>query len=199
MRIFVIASLFFASVFANVNNCNNCNSVNYYNECDIANALIRQAKASNTDPKIVYTLAKIETGFNPLLIAFVTSSKKDYKFENATTKKGRYKDKYIVSISSSSVETLSAIAKELIDSGYSVDVGLMQINSVNFEPDSVEDIFDLDTNIKKAISVLAMCQNRYESTKNVIECYNKGFMAKKSDDYYAKFKSSFIRDFGGVK
>ena len=64
-------------------------------------------------------------------------------------KKGRYKDKYIVSISSSSVETLSAIAKELIDSGYSVDVGLMQINSVNFEPDSVEDIFDLDTNIKK--------------------------------------------------
>ena len=87
MRIFVIASLFFASVFANVNNCNNCNSVNYYNEYDIANALIRQAKASNTDPKIVYTLAKIETGFNPLLIAFVTSSKKDYKFENATTKK----------------------------------------------------------------------------------------------------------------
>ena len=187
MRFFVIASLFFVSVFGNFNNCNNCNISNYYNEYDIANALIRQAKASNTDPKIVYTLAKIETGFNPLLIAFVTNSEKEYKFENATTKKGRYKGKYIVSISYSSVETLAAIAKELIDSGYSV------------EPDSVEDIFDLDTNIKKAISVLAMCQNRYESTKNVIECYNKGFTAKKSDDYYAKFKSSFIRDFGGVK
>lgn len=170
-----------------------------YSNQDIANSIKKQSNLANVDKRLIYTIAKIESGFNPLVIAF-TSTKKDFDFPNAKTKICKYnKSKYLIQIKSKDKQNLIKIAKYLINQGYKVDVGLMQINSVNFTQNELYKMFELDYNIKKSIRVLSQCQLKMQNLKDTIECYNKGFKKYNKKDYYAKFKNSFITDFGGVK
>lgn len=185
MRVLILLSLFVATVFAR-------------DDFMIARSIIKHSIKSGIDPKIVYTIAKIESGFKPLAIAFTTSQNQGFEFDEAVVRRQAYKDKYLISISPSSKRAAKAIAKELIGRGYRVDVGLMQINSINFKASELDMILDIDGNIKKSLEVLSICQQHYGNTKNIIECYNKGFNADRADDYYNRFKKSFNRDFGGA-
>lgn len=166
-----------------------------YSDFDIANSIKKQAIINNIDQRIIYTIAKIESGFNPFIISF-TANHKNFKFPNFKITIQKYKTKYLISISSNNKYKLSKIANYLINKGYKVDIGLMQINSVNFNNLELNQMFELDYNISKSIIVLNQCRNRMKDLKNTIECYNKGFKKTNSKDYYTKFKNSFIKDFG---
>nr|MBP3724492.1 transglycosylase SLT domain-containing protein [Campylobacter sp.] len=169
-----------------------------YNNQEIANSIKKQAILSNVDTRILYTIAKIESNFNPFVIAF-TSKNKNFKFANANVKTQKYKDKYLIQIRSNDKNNLVKIAKFLINKGYKIDVGLMQINSVNFKENELYEMFSLDYNISKSIGVLSLCQSKMKNLKDTIECYNKGFKRYANKDYYARFKNSFNKDFGGVR
>lgn len=178
----VIALIFFSlSLFA-------------YSNKEIANAIKRQAMVNGIDQRLIYTIAKIESGFKPLTISF-TSYKDKFYFEKAKTKIAKYRDKYIISITADK-DTLVKISYYLIEKGYLVDVGLMQLNSQNFNKTELIKAFELDYNISKSLKVLVDCQKKFKHLKETIECYNKGFRKNVNYDYYARFKNSFNRDFG---
>lgn len=88
--------------------------------------------------------------------------------------------------------------KLLIQQNISVDVGLMQINSVNFKENEIENIFKPSFNISKSAFILEQCKKAKQRLKPSIECYNKGLKKSSSFEYYERFKESFLRDFGGL-
>lgn len=186
-NVFILLLLIHSCLFAN------------FSEASIAKALKENSQQAGIDGRILYTIAKIETNFNPLTIAFV--SKEHYKpFKNTKTLKQKYKDRFLYSISSNDKDVLIEHARDLIVlKKESVDVGLMQINSINFSLDELDNMFDLNYNIAKSLKVLDICCVKYSNVKEIIECYNKGFRQHKYNDYYTKFKKSFTKDFGGIQ
>ncbi|WP_096025400.1 transglycosylase SLT domain-containing protein [Campylobacter lanienae] len=183
MRVFVSLVFICNIVFAN------------YSEADIANTIKKYAKEYDIDQRILYTIAKIESGFNPKAIAFVSKTKNPLKFSEVKVKTARYKDKYIISLSPHSKKKAISLAKQIINAGYKVDIGLFQINSVNFKYNEIEKMFNIDDNAKKAVEILNFCSLKKQKFKNTIECYNKGLRSNTNLDYYNKFKNSFIKDF----
>lgn len=171
----------------------------------IANTLKEQASLNRIDSRIIYTIAKIESNFTPLVISFRNKTKKlsqDLAFLNTLQKNGliavrakNYGAEHIISIFSQDKNILELIASDLIRKHYLIDVGLMQINSQNFTLGELSSIFHLDVNIQKSIDFLRVCQRRFQTLKDTIECYNKGFTKKRRYDYYTRFKTSFINDF----
>lgn len=168
-----------------------------FSEQEISSALKRQAKAANIDEKVLYTLAKIESGFRPFLISFV-SEHQNYQFGGVKSKATRYGNKYIITIEGDKKAVIK-IAKTLIKDDFNIDVGLMQINSQNFKASEIEKMFELDYNIAKATKVLALCQDKYSNVASIIECYNKGYKQNSKFSYFNRFKQSYLRDFAGVK
>ncbi|CAD7289530.1 hypothetical protein LMG7974_01607 [Campylobacter majalis] len=165
-----------------------------YSAQDIADGLKQASVISNIDKRVLYTIAKIESDFTPLIISF-TSKNKDHSYENLKKSVSKYKDKYLISFRGDE-SSLKLALKDLINKGYKVDAGLMQINSVNFKIDEIEQIFDIKYNIDKSIAVLNMCILLNSNTKQAIECYNKGKRSRyTSYDYYEKFKNSYITAF----
>ena len=85
---------------------------------------------------------------------------------------------------------------DLIDKGYKVDCGLMQINSANFKKSEIDDIFKLDYNIAKSTKILISCINSKGKLSDSIECYNKGTKRiYTSYDYYKNFKFYYLKAF----
>ncbi|ECK2550142.1 lytic transglycosylase domain-containing protein [Campylobacter jejuni] len=162
---------------------------------EIANALKYNAYKYNINKKILYTIAKIESNFKINIITFVSEKKWNINGGGIKTKNNKYKNKYLVQIEGN-IYSLKKITSYLIQNGYKVDVGLMQINSQNFNLNELNDVFTIDYNIKKAISILEQCKNKFQSIKNTIECYNKGNRIGKKYDYYQKFVNNYIKDFG---
>ncbi|SQC36443.1 invasion protein IagB [Helicobacter fennelliae] len=168
---------------------------------DIANALKKASLQSGIDKKMLYTLAKIESEFNPHIIAFVSKKKFNITKESKREihiKNIPYKDKYIVQIRTDK-ETLKHLASQLIRQGFSVDMGLMQINSSNVSQKELEHIFDLDFNLAKSTYILKSCIKQKTYLRESIEYYNKGLRKVTNYDYYKKFKRSFIKDFANIK
>lgn len=163
----------------------------------VANALKKASLEHNIDKKILYTIAKIESGFNPNIIAFTNSSKwHNISNEKISIKNIPYsKSKYLVQIKADK-EILKQIALQLISQGFSVDIGLMQVNSKNISKDEIEYIFDLDYNLNKSIYIFKSCVKAKTNIKDSIECYNKGYKTPKNYNYYKKFQASFVKDFG---
>lgn len=168
-----------------------------YSEQEISEALKRQAKLAKIDEKVLYTIAKIESGFKPYLISFV-SEHQNYIFKNLQINIKKYGDRYIVSLSGSK-ENIIKTAKMLFKDEFSIDVGLMQINSQNFKADEIEKMFELDYNIEKATTILKLCNDKYSEIARIIECYNKGYTKVSQFSYFNRFKKSFLKDFAGVK
>ncbi|OCS21965.1 hypothetical protein CFVI97532_07130 [Campylobacter fetus subsp. venerealis cfvi97/532] len=165
-----------------------------YSDQDIADELKIASAKSNINKRVLYTIAKIESDFTPLIISF-TSYKKDHNYPNLIRSVGKYKNKYIISFRGDEINLKNAL-EDLINKGYKVDVGLMQINSVNFTKDEIGDIFNIKYNIDKSVSVLKTCIDLTKTTKQSIECYNKGKKSKYSNyDYYEKFKNSYLMAF----
>ncbi|TEY00719.1 transglycosylase SLT domain-containing protein [Campylobacter sp. US33a] len=171
-----------------------------YSKEEIAYMLKKQALYSQIDARVLYTVAKIESGFNPFIISFVSTTNKNFNYDKVvkTTIKPYQNNKFIVNIESKDVEKLVNITKDLIEDGYKVDVGLMQINSQNFSKSEIKKMFELKTNILKATEILKLCGIKYQNIKNTIECYNKGYRQGEVLTYFNRFKESFNKDFGGV-
>ncbi|QKG30261.1 transglycosylase SLT domain-containing protein [Campylobacter sp. RM16187] len=168
-----------------------------YSDQDIADGLRMASVKSNIDKRVLYTIAKIESDFTPLIISF-TSHNKDHDYPNLKRSIGKYKNKYLISFRGDK-ESLKAALENLIEKGYRVDAGLMQINSVNFSKDEIDDIFNIEYNIDKSISVLKMCVSLTKNTKQAIECYNKGKKSIYSNyDYYEKFKNNYLMAFAKI-
>lgn len=183
MRVFVSLVFICNIVFAN------------YSELDIANTIKKYAKEYDIDQRILYTIAKIESGFNPKAIAFVSETKNPLKFNKVKIKVAKYKNKYLISLYPHSKQKSIELAKQIIGAGYKIDIGLFQINSVNFKYNEIEKMFNIEYNTKKAIEVLNFCSSKKQTFKNTIECYNKGLKSNTNFDYYLRFKNSFIKDF----
>ncbi|EJJ7261997.1 transglycosylase SLT domain-containing protein [Campylobacter coli] len=167
----------------------------FANNLDIANALKHNAIKYDIDKKILYTIAKIESNFETNIIAFLSDKKWKIKGESIKIKNIKYKNKFLVQIRAS-INELKQIATYLIQKGYKIDVGLMQINSINFNLDELNVIFNPNYNIQKAVIVLKQCRNNFKNTKNTIECYNKGNRIGEKYDYYQRFLKHYIKDFG---
>lgn len=168
-----------------------------YSPDDISKALKEASHKHEIDKKILYTLAKIESGFNPLIISFV-SSKKDYDFKNLTKNTKKYKDKYLISLQGSEKDLIDALKILLRYKKLRVDVGLMQINSVNFSYSEIDHIFKPSYNINKSSEILKACKALKSNLKDSIECYNKGTGKYVKYDYYNRFKNSYVKDFSNI-
>lgn len=165
-----------------------------YSKQNIANSLRNANAKSKIDKRVLYTLAKIESNFTPLIISF-TSYSKDFSYPNLTKKVSKYKNKYIISFNGEEYDLKPAVL-DLIDKGYKVDCGLMQINSANFKKSEIDDIFKLDYNIAKSTKILISCINSKGKLSDSIECYNKGTKRiYTSYDYYKNFKFYYLKAF----
>lgn len=174
--------------------CNADISNDEYSKQNIANSLRNVSAKSKIDKRVLYTLAKIESNFTPLIISF-TSYSKDFSYPNLTKKVSKYKNKYIISFNGEEYDLKLAVL-DLIDKGYKVDCGLMQINSANFKKNEIDDIFKLDYNIAKSTKILISCINSKGKLSDSIECYNKGTKRiYTSYDYYKNFKFYYLKAF----
>ena len=106
--------------------------------------------------------------------------------------------KWVVAIKPINEAYAREIAKMLIKDGFSIDVGLGQINSVNFSKDELDDIFNPEFNLKKCAKVLRKCYNaKSKDMRNTIECYNYGMRNRHSNPYYKRFYEHYKKEFGG--
>ena len=169
-----------------------------YDDFEIANALKLASIQNDIDKRVLYTLAKIESNFNPLIISF-TAKHTNFHFKNLHKSVKKYKDKYLINFRGSEEDLQKALRVLLQDKSLKIDVGLMQINNVNFNKSEIPYIFNPSYNTQKATLVLKECIAKKALMKDSIECYNKGFRRVSHFDYYARFKKSFLRDFGGIK
>lgn len=167
----------------------------FANNLDIANALKCNAIRYGIDKKILYTIAKLESNFETNIIAFLSDEKWNITGKSVKIKNIKYKNKFLVQIRAN-LNELKQIATYLIQKGYKIDVGLMQVNSTNFNLNELDAIFKPNYNIKKAVVVLKQCKNKFKNIKNTIECYNKGNRIGKKYDYYQRFVNHYIKDFG---
>ncbi|MDI2113874.1 lytic transglycosylase domain-containing protein [Commensalibacter nepenthis] len=100
------------------------------------------------------------------------------------------------------------VTKKLIAQGYSVDIGLMQINSKNLPRIgmSVEEVFDPCTNIKAGAMILSanysnalkITSNQQEALKIALSLYNtgttyRGFSNGYVGKYYVSVNAKFTR------
>lgn len=191
MKFLLVLTISFVFLYANI-----------YSDNSIAKELRNASVKYNIDSKVLYTLAKIESNFNPFIISFTTTNPKDYNFLNLKKTIAKYNGKkYIVTFSSKDrkgLDDLKFALRELIKLNIKVDVGLMQINSVNFKDDEIDNIFKPRFNIQKSIAILKYCIYSKRQTKKAIECYNKGNRKVRNYDYYARFLRSYLRDFSSI-
>jgi type IV secretion system protein VirB1 len=169
---------------------------------EIADAIKETANKSGLDARVYYTIAKIESGFEPWCIGLIGNAQlikaiKDLKvFDVKTSKTG---DNYLVSVISSSKEDIIALAKVLYPLNINFDVGLMQISKQHIEENEIEKIFEPNYNLAKGSNILYGCANKFKEIKASIECYNKGFNVGNNKKYYELFLSSYNRNFGAAK
>lgn len=165
-----------------------------YDNFEIANALKLASIQNDIDKRVLYTLAKIESNFNPLVISF-TSKQNHFSFKNLTKRTSRYKNKYLINFLGEEKDLQEAL-RYLIRQGIKVDVGLMQINSTNFKEKEIPFIFNPSYNVKKSLEILKYCIKEKKIVKDSIECYNKGTNRDyQSYEYYKRFYISFLKDF----
>lgn len=143
-----------------------------YDDFEIANALKLASIQNDIDKRVLYTLAKIESNFNPLIISF-TAKHTNFHFKNLQKSVKKYKDRYLINFKGSEKELQKALKILLQDKTLKIDVGLMQINNVNFNKSEIPYIFNPSYNTQKATLVLKECIAKKALMKDSIECYTK--------------------------
>ena len=189
-------------------NCSASDKV--FSEEHVAETLIKVAKEKKINAKILYTIASIESNFEPLAIAVETTSRsagvltalrsKNIRVIYDKEKSKTFHSKIsIISLYPKDLETAKYIIKILKKYHFCFDVGLMQINTFNFKEKEVEAMFYPEKNIKKAAEVYGHCKQRFSSLKHRIECYNrgKGNLSKdlKRKKYYYPYWKRFKRHY----
>ncbi|CZE47503.1 transglycosylase SLT domain-containing protein [Campylobacter geochelonis] len=163
------------------------------------------AKTQGVSPKILYTIVKIESNFEPFAISFLTNKENALYFKKLETQNIRIKisnyslnrTKWVVSIKPKNQEYAKEIAKILVENGFNIDVGLGQLNSQNFKKDEFEYVFEPSYNLTKCAQVLRKCFNaKDKNMQKTIECYNYGMRNRGSNPYYKRFYEHYIKEFG---
>lgn len=180
-----------------------------YSKNDIINSINFVSKKHGVSPKILFTIIKIESDFNPFAISFLTNEANAKYFKSienkqfATISISNYslnRSKWVVSIHPYTQAYATQIATMLYNDGFKIDVGLGQINAVNFTPNELNYIFNPVYNLSKCAIVLRRCFNFNKKNKkdlrDTIECYNYGMRNRPSDPYYRKFYKYYMQFFG---
>lgn len=153
------------------------------------------AKQSGVDRKIYYSIIKIESDWESNIVAFNAS--KEFYNELKPLKKiiGDISLKFIRPnriVIIADRESIISIAQVLYARKINFDLGLAQINSVNFKENEIPKMFEPKYNLIKANNVLAQCAEYYRiSPKSTIECYNKGFRKHRNYAYFQKFLKAY--------
>lgn len=175
-----------------------------YTQRDIVDAINTIAIENKVSPKILYTIIKIESDFNPFAISFLTDEQnaqyfKKLKTPNINILVSKYTlntKKWVVSIRPINEYYAKEIARLLIRDGFSIDVGLGQINSVNFDTEELDYIFNPFYNLQKCAQVLRRCFDAKKGDlEYTIECYNYGIRDRKSNPYYKRFYEHYMKEF----
>ena len=153
------------------------------------------AKYSGVDKKVYYSIIKIESDWESNIVAFNAS--KEFYNELKPLKKiiGDISLKFIRPnrvVIIADRESIISIAQVLYARKINFDLGLAQINSVNFKENEIPKMFEPKYNLIKANNVLAQCAEYYRiSPKSTIECYNKGFRKHRNYAYFQKFLKAY--------
>jgi type IV secretion system protein VirB1 len=180
------------------------NTLLAFNNTYIANALKEISKKEDIDSRILYTIAQIESNFEPLVISMSIEKKYALKFKqiknpNIKIKMKEYKynnEKWIVNFYPKNLAFAKELARAFKKQNFSFDVGITQINTKNFKIEEIDYIFDPRYNILKSSKVLKECLKIKKDIKNTIECYNYGTKKRDSYPYYNRFKTTFLKNFG---
>ena len=176
-----------------------------YSPNEIVNAIAAVAQNEGVKPEILYTIVKIESDFEPYTISFLTNkSNADYfaglRNQNIRIKTSNYSlnsSKWVVTIIPANEIYAVQIAKYLYEDGFSIDVGLGQLNAVNFSQNEIDYIFNPMYNLTKCAKILRKCWNvKNKNIKDTIECYNYGMRKRYSNPYYKRFYEHYERFFG---
>lgn len=175
-----------------------------YTTDQIYYAINSVAKEYKISPKILYTIVKIESNFRPFAISFLTNKENAEYFKSLESRQVKItisnyslnRSKWVVAIHPSNEKAAKQIAKLLVEDGFSVDVGLGQINSINFTVAEIDKIFDPKYNLKKGAKVLRDCFDaKNGDLEYTIECYNYGMRNRSSNPYYRRFYEHYIKKF----
>ncbi|ROR38773.1 transglycosylase SLT domain-containing protein [Caminibacter pacificus] len=161
----------------------------------LAEKIERIANYYNIDPKVIYTIIKIESNFNPFSINANFKSKEKKKAFIKLLK--QYGVKYsvwgkAVSVSPKTKKTAKMLIENLkLMKVSSYDIGLMQINSKNLTETEEKLALNPEYSIIKGTKILRKCfdYNNYNIYKTLI-CYNG------STVYAKKFYLAYIKLFG---
>lgn len=194
MKFSLFLLLLFSNLFATSSN-------------EIINSIYYVANKEGVSPRILYTIMKIESDFNPYAISFLTNQANAQYFKSLENYYAKIdisnyslnRSKWAVSIKPANKEYAKSIARSLYRDGFKIDVGLGQINAVNFSEDEINYIFEPYYNLTKCAKVLRRCFNFHGKSKDLrdtIECYNYGMRKRPSDPYYRKFYKYYMQFFG---
>jgi len=150
-------------------------------EHNIAYEIKKNASLYSLEPRVIYALISIESGFNPNAIAVETTYEKAQVLKALESKEiviktgETYHSKIsLVSIYPEDFATAIFIVRKLKELGFIFDAGLMQVNTVNFSAEEAISILNPSENIKKGVRHLASCIKQFAILKYSIECYNRG-------------------------
>lgn len=215
MKKFLLSLLFLSSISsAYYYDINYNNNINYLNDLEdlILNYDMKQAirdidmvaNEQGIDFDILYTIVKIESNFKPLQISFLTNEKNAKYFkkqanENIKVIISSYslnRAKWVVNIQTNTVKRAKEITKILVEGGFSVDVGLGQLNSINYSLEEIDYIFDPVYNLRKCAEILRNCYKaKNGNLQKAIECYNYGTRERGSNPYYKRFYEHYMKEF----
>ena len=176
-----------------------------YSPNEIVNAIAAVAQNEGVKPEILYTIVKIESDFEPYTISFLTNkANADYfaglRNQNIRIKTSNYSlnsSKWVVTIIPANEIYAVQIAKYLYEDGFSIDVGLGQLNAVNFSQNEIDYIFNPMYDLTKCAKILRKCWNaKDKNIKDTIECYNYGMRKRYSNPYYKRFYEHYEKFFG---
>ncbi len=139
-------------------------------------ALIDECKHNEVPTKIVQAIIKEESSKNPFSININKDGRSIISYHPKTKKKAKL------------------LAKYWIDKGYSVDVGLMQINSTNFKQYnlSLDRALNACTNIKVASTIYYKFFNSLNKNTPLNTRIYKAFSAYNTGSYSRGFKNGYV-------
>jgi len=162
----------------------NCTSplANTVTEEEVSEAIILVAQKYKVDPSTIYTIASIESNFEPYVITIETTPKiaqllealRELGLKIITGGTTFHSKQAIVNIYPKDIAMAQYIAEILKQNEYDFDLGLMQIHSTNFTLQETAALFYPKNNLEKSMIILKTCMKRFKAKKNQIECYNRG-------------------------
>jgi type IV secretion system protein VirB1 len=170
----------------------------------VADSLSHVSKTKAFDVRVLYTLAQLESNFNPFKITMVVPSalaKKLYKSQTQRIKVVEHKYEANstlkrVDFFPENLALAKSLAKTFKQQKLLFNAGLMQINSEKLDLIEIDSIFEPQYNLAKGIQSLDTCRRNFEKNHEIIECYKWGKQLKKDFPYYKAFIKQFNHNFG---